>query len=82
MIRKLEHERDKLSTQLERVQEGASSAKKVAKENEHQATKRAEQCARLEAELVRMSHEKEITDETGDLAHQERRLYLDERGRI
>ena len=71
MIRKLEHERDKLSTQLEKVQEGASQAKKVAKENESAATQAAEKCKQLESELARMSHEKEINEETGDLAHQE-----------
>ena len=48
MIRKLEHERDKLSTQLEKVQEGASQAKKVAKENESQASAAADKCKQLE----------------------------------
>ena len=48
MIRKLEHERDKLSTQLEKVQESASQAKKVAKENESQASAAADKCKQLE----------------------------------
>ena len=50
MIRKLEHERDKLSTQLEKVQEGASQAKKVAKENESQAGAAADKCKQLEGQ--------------------------------
>merc|ERR1712176_1304167 len=34
MIRKLEHDREKLSSQLERSQESASQAKKIARESE------------------------------------------------
>merc|ERR1711990_930145 len=71
MIRKLEHERDKLSNQLEKSQEAASHAKKMAKEGEMAIKSATANCTRLENELNRLAQEKEINEENGDLAHQE-----------
>ena len=48
MIRKLEHDREKLSSQLERSQESASQAKKIARESEKAVKTERENAARLE----------------------------------
>ena len=55
MIRKLEHERDKLSNQLEKSQEAASHAKKMAKEGEMAIKSATANCTRLENELNRLA---------------------------
>ena len=71
MIRKLEHDREKLSGQLELSQESASQAKKVARESEGIVKSEREKSSKLEQELQRLLEHRELLEETGDLAHQE-----------
>ena len=54
MIRKLEHETDKLSTQLEKAQETVQQTKKMARQAEQAATSNNDKNKQLEIELTRL----------------------------
>ena len=54
MIRKLEHDREKLSSQLERSQESAAQAKKIAKESESVVKSERDKSTKLQAELQKL----------------------------
>ena len=71
MIRKLEHETEKLSTQLEKAQEAIQQTKKVSRQAEQAAHAATDKNKFLENELARLLKEKELNDENGDLASQE-----------
>ena len=71
MIRKLEHDRDKLASQLELSQESASQAKKVARESEIVVKSERAKTSKLESELKRLVEQHEQLEETGDFAQQE-----------